>query len=188
MGQTFDFPELTNFLDNLKIKKTLFGYDKDDVLAKMKQMDNIYKNKLKEMQEQINAERAELAQAEDELRVRIEMARAQANERLTEAEEDARSIRAQAESESSIMRSMAKAESEQTLKKAEEDAAATRAEAQKMLDETRDIFKTHVQTLGLLSDELGRVSGKIAEIQTHADDMKKNVDHLVSYIGDADKE
>ena len=44
-----DYPEISEFLQKMKIKTGLFGYQKEDVLEKMQQLNSLYQNRVQQM-------------------------------------------------------------------------------------------------------------------------------------------
>lgn len=47
-----EFPEINDFLRNMKIKGSLFGFQKEDVYEKMRQLNLLYQNRVQQMRDQ----------------------------------------------------------------------------------------------------------------------------------------
>ena len=47
-----DYPEINEFLQKMKIKTGLFGYQKEDVLEKMQQLNSMYMSRAQQMRDQ----------------------------------------------------------------------------------------------------------------------------------------
>lgn len=47
-----DFPEIADFLRNMKMKSGLFGFQKEDVYEKMQQLNKMYQTRAQQMREQ----------------------------------------------------------------------------------------------------------------------------------------
>ena len=47
-----DYPEISEFLQKMKIKTGLFGYQKEDVLEKMQQLNSMYQSRAQQMRDQ----------------------------------------------------------------------------------------------------------------------------------------
>lgn len=47
-----DFPEISEYLKNMKIKGSLFGFQKEDVYTKMQELNQLYQQRVQQMREQ----------------------------------------------------------------------------------------------------------------------------------------
>lgn len=82
MSHEIDFPEASEFLQKMKLKKRLMGYDTEDVMLAMHQLNCLYQNRLATVKEQMEqAAREEKEQLKQELREQIRM---EERERLLE--------------------------------------------------------------------------------------------------------
>ena len=57
MSQQNDFPEVSDFLQKMKFRKSVFGYDKEDVMVKMQQLNSLYQERFLVLQGQMEQER-----------------------------------------------------------------------------------------------------------------------------------
>ena len=63
MSQQNDFPEVSEFLQRMKLRKSMLGYDKEDVMLKMQQLNHLYQERINVLKGQLELER-KLAQEE----------------------------------------------------------------------------------------------------------------------------
>ena len=47
-----EFPEINDFLSRMRIRSGLFGFQKEDVFAKMQELNTLYQNRLQQMRDQ----------------------------------------------------------------------------------------------------------------------------------------
>lgn len=47
-----DFPEISDYLKNMKIRGSLFGFQKEDVYAKMQELNRLYQERMQQLREQ----------------------------------------------------------------------------------------------------------------------------------------
>lgn len=66
MGQKTEFPEASEFLERMRIKKGFMGYDKEDVLVKMQQLDRLYQDRLLLLKGQMEQEHQMIRQEVDQ--------------------------------------------------------------------------------------------------------------------------
>ena len=85
-----EFPEVSEFLEKMQVKKSLFGYDKEDVYLKIHPLNRLYQDRLLLVKGQAEAAREE--------------AQAQAEQMLKEAREEAEQLRKSAREEREQLR------------------------------------------------------------------------------------
>ncbi|MCI8597485.1 MAG: hypothetical protein HFJ10_03440, partial [Lachnospiraceae bacterium] len=61
-----DFPEIGDFLENMKIKGSLFGFQKEDVFLKMQQLDTMYQHRVHQMREQTRGQIKQIKKQQQE--------------------------------------------------------------------------------------------------------------------------
>lgn len=86
MGQTSEFPAVSEFLEKMQIKKSMFGYDKEDVYLKMQQLNRLYQEQLFLVKGQVESARAEAEQ----MRRDAEQLKIDAGQRVEELKEEIR--------------------------------------------------------------------------------------------------
>lgn len=94
MNQTMDFPEVSEFLEHMQLRKGLFGYEKEDVLSKMQQLNRLYQDRLLVMKGQMEQEsrnvREEAEKERQAAREEAEQIRREAREQLEQQREQIR--------------------------------------------------------------------------------------------------
>jgi len=75
MSQQIEFPEVSEFLQKMQIRKSMFGYDKEDVMVKMHQLNRLYQDRMLMVKGQLEQEH--LAVKEERERMRVEAERVQ---------------------------------------------------------------------------------------------------------------
>ena len=61
-----DYPEITEFLQKMKIKTGLFGYQKEDVLEKMQQLNSMYQSRAQQMRDQARGQLKQMKKQQQE--------------------------------------------------------------------------------------------------------------------------
>ena len=61
-----DYPEISEFLQKMKIKTGLFGYQKEAVLEKMQQLNGMYQNRAQQMREQVRGQLKQMKKQQQE--------------------------------------------------------------------------------------------------------------------------
>ena len=76
---TVDYPEINEFLQKMKIKTGLFGYQKEDVLEKMQQLNSLYQSRAQQMRDQARGQLKQMKkqQQEDVIEIRSHLQKVQ---------------------------------------------------------------------------------------------------------------
>lgn len=99
-----DFPEINDFLRNMRIRTGLFGFQKEDVYEKMQKLNSLYQARAQQMRDQA---RGQLKQMKKQQQEEIEDLRAELEKEKAEAEAQAEKAKAQAEKELEELRAQA---------------------------------------------------------------------------------
>ena len=71
-----DFPEISDVLSSMKIKGSLFGFQKEDVYEKMNQLNSLYQARVQQMREQSRGQLKQMKKQQQEeleaIRIRME--------------------------------------------------------------------------------------------------------------------
>lgn len=151
MERELEFPEVRDFLAGMKVKKGLFGYDKEDVLQKMQQLDRMYRERLLLLKGRLEEEKRV---------VREELEQERGN-----AAEYSENIKREAEIYAEQLRREAQEEREELREELRREERAI------LLAELAEERKTHQKELSLLDEELNRTAGQIKELQARVKKM-----------------
>ena len=76
-----EFPEINDFLSRMRIRSGLFGFQKEDVFAKMQELNTLYQNRLQQMRDQTRGQlkqmKKQYQEEAEEFRVREQQEREQ---------------------------------------------------------------------------------------------------------------
>lgn len=143
-----DFPEISDFLKGMKIKGSLFGFQKEDVYEKMQQLNTLYQTRAQQMREQ---NRGQLKQMKKQQQEEIEDIRNKMQKELTDAQEQSARELAEARAQMEKELEETRAQMQQELAQAKE-AAVREAQAQSKAE----VEKCH-RELALVQEEMDRL-------------------------------
>ena len=158
-----DFPEISDFLKSMKIKGSLFGFQKEDVYEKMQQLNGLYQTRVQQMREQNRGQLKQMKKQQQEeledIRCKMERekeeAKAQFDQELAEAktqlDKELAEAKAQFEQELAQSRAQMQQELEQAKAQAVLDAKAQSKE---------EVDKCH-RELGLIREEMDRLIDRL---------------------------
>ena len=158
MSQQIEFPEASEFLQKMQIRRGVFGYDKEDVMIKMQQLNRLYQDRLLILKGQMEQER----QA---------------------AREEIRRVQIEAKAEAEHLKQEARAEAEQMQKEMEEQREAMveqirQEERAKLLAKVQGKRKEHRKELGLLEEDLNRAAEQLQGLKGHVGQMIAELESL----------
>ena len=146
-----DFPEISDFLKGMKIKGSLFGFQKEDVYEKMQQLNGLYQTRVQQMREQTRGQLKQMKKQQQEeredMRSRMERekeeAKAQMEKELAETkarmEQELVSAKEKAVAE-------AKAQSAAEVEKCHRELALIREEMERLIERLM-LLKNKVNTV-----------------------------------------
>ena len=100
-----DYPEINEFLQKMKIKTALFGYQKEDALEKMQQLNNMYQSRAQQMRDQVRGQLKQMKkqQQEDVIELRGHLQRAQ-DEFKEECQKEIEDLKTEHETKMELLR------------------------------------------------------------------------------------
>ena len=69
-----EFPEINDFLSRMRIRSGLFGFQKEDVFAKMQELNTLYQNRLQQMRDQTRGQLKQMKKQYQEVMNHINLA------------------------------------------------------------------------------------------------------------------
>lgn len=158
MSQQNEFPEVSEFLQKMQIRKSVFGYDKEDVMLKMQQLNRLYQERMLMVKGQLEQERGK-------------------------AKEEMDRIRAQAEEEAAQIRALAQADAEELRRQMETDKEALveqirKEEQEKLLVVMKEKRAERGKELRMLGEELKRVTEQLQNLRGHAEQMSAELENV----------
>lgn len=142
-----EFPEITDFVRNMKLKSGIFGFQKEDVYEKMQQLNKMYQSRAQQMRDQNRGQLKQMRRQQQEeiedMKARLAAERAQEQQKLAEEREKQEAERAelqaqmekeraelkeQAEKEQQVLKEKFDAEQKEAYEKMQEQIAAARVE------------------------------------------------------------
>ncbi len=143
-----DFPEISDFLKGMKIKGSLFGFQKEDVYEKMQELNGLYQTRVQQMREQ---NRGQLKQMKKQQQEELEDIRG----KMERAKEEAK-----AQCDKELEEAKAQFEKELAEAKMQMQQEITRAKEQAVLDakaqSKAEVEKCH-RELELIQAEMDRL-------------------------------
>lgn len=169
MGQKSEFPQVSEFLEKMQIKKSMFGYDKEDVYLKMQQLNRLYQEQLFWIKGQVEAARTEAEQMRREAEEIREKALKQAEQMRQETLKEAEQMRQEAAEEAERL----KTEARQKIEEMKEQIRETeRASLARELEEKNSVLR---KELGLLEEEMNRSVVQLNGLRDRVNRMTENL-------------
>ena len=61
-----DFPEINEFLKNMKLRGSMFGFQKEDVYEKMQKMNSMYQSRFQQLRDQLRGQLKQIRRQQQE--------------------------------------------------------------------------------------------------------------------------
>ena len=152
-----EFPEITDFVRNMKLKSGIFGFQKEDVYEKMQQLNKMYQSRAQQMRDQNRGQLKQMRKQQQEeledMKARLAAERAEEQQKLAE--------------EQQAMKEKVDAEQKEAYEKMQEQIAAARIEIRREMQAQMD-EKTAQQKreLTMISEELERLNERFLLLKT----------------------
>ena len=152
-----EFPEITDFVRNMKLKSGIFGFQKEDVYEKMQQLNKMYQSRAQQMRDQHRGQLKQLRKQQQEeledMKARLAAERAEEQQKLAE--------------EQQAMKEKFDVEQKEAYEKLQEQIAAARIEIRREMQAQMD-EKTAQQKreLTMISEELERLNERFLLLKT----------------------
>ena len=86
-----EFPEITDFVRNMKLKSGIFGFQKEDVYEKMQQLNKMYQSRAQQMRDQNRGQLKQMRKQQQEeledMKARLAAERAEEQQKLAEEQQ-----------------------------------------------------------------------------------------------------
>ena len=122
-----DYPEISDFLKNMKLKGSLFGFQKEDVYEKMQKLNGMYQARAQQMRDQARGQLKQMKKQNqeeaEELRQRLEKEKLEFQAGLEEEQKQLREALEKERSEAKEQLEKERSEMKAQLEKEREEAA-----------------------------------------------------------------
>lgn len=146
-----DFPEISDYLKNMRLKNSLFGFQKEDVYAKMQELNRMYQNRTRQLREQTKGQLRQMKRQHQE-----------DVERLREELENRLKAEIQAEMEAELERRL-----EAELERAREEIRC------KLEEERQEEMSRQRRELTLIGTELERLVERLTLLKNKVGEAAK---------------
>lgn len=175
MAQQSDFPEVSEFLQKMQIRKSLFGYEKEDVLIKMQQLNRLYQDRLLvlkgQMEQEKKAAKAESERIRQEAQEQADLLRDLARTEAEQLKQEALQLQQEARQEAEKIQREMQEQHDQLVEQIRKE------EREKILADLKEQQALHQKELALLGEELGRASEQMQRLKSHVAQMTESLEH-----------
>lgn len=141
-----DFPEITDFLKRMRLKNSMFGFQKEDVYAKMQQLNSLYETRIQQLREQTRGQLKQIKkQQQEDLEERNRKAQEEYRSELEEAN------RRELEKYKQELEEANKREQEQYRRELEE--------------KDREAAERHRRELAMVREEMDRLIERLTQLR-----------------------
>ena len=134
-----EFPEITDFVRNMKLKSGIFGFQKEDVYEKMQQLNKMYQSRAQQMRDQNRGQLKQMRRQQQEeiedMKARLAAERAQEQQKLAEEREKQEAERAELQAQMEKERAELKEQAEKEQQVLKEKFDAEQKEAYEKMQE-----------------------------------------------------
>ncbi len=157
-----EFPEITDFVRNMKLKSGIFGFQKEDVYEKMQQLNKMYQSRAQQMRDQNRGQLKQMRRQQQEeiedMKARLAAERAQEQQKLAE--------------EQQAMKEKFDAEQKEAYEKMQEQIAAARVEIRReMQAQMQEKADQQKRELTMISEELERLNERFLLLKTRIGEL-----------------
>jgi len=157
-----DFPEISDFLTGMKIKGSLFGFQKEDVYEKMQQLNGLYQTRIQQMREQT---RGQLKQLKKQQRDEMEDIRRKMKEEQVAFQTQQEQVMAEARMQMQQELEESRMQMQQELETAKEQAL------QEIRDRKREEEEKSRRELVMIQEEMGRLIDHLVRLQNKVNEV-----------------
>lgn len=157
-----EFPEITDFVRNMKLKSGIFGFQKEDVYEKMQQLNKMYQSRAQQMRDQNRGQLKQLRKQQQEeledMKARLAAEREQEQQQIVE--------------ERQAMKEKFDAEQKEAYDRMQEQVAAARVEIRReMQDQMQEKADRQKRELLMISEELERLNERFLLLKTRIGEL-----------------